>query len=392
MSSKQPDSRGRDPRSVLSAFYAAKFGHLGIVLPFLAPWLQGRGLGALGIGLLLSLPPMFKVIAPWLWGRWADRGGRRGPLLVVASLLSAAALTAMTLAEPLWLLCLFMAVYGFARAPILPYIEATALEQSESLDFAYGPVRMWGSVSFMVVSSLFGALRGVVSDDWGLYFGAMLLALCGLLAVWGLPESPVASSAQNATPTPAEPAAPRPRDGQLVRLVAACALMQVSHGAYYTFYSIHLAQLGYSSTAIGALWALGVLCEVVVLTQADNLLHRFGPHAMLQACLVLAAVRWVLIGFVDSPLPLVLGQVLHAATYAGFHVAAIREVFRLFGKERRAVGQSVYSGMTFGLGMVVGSLAAGWVAGWAGLPAAFTASAAVALVALPVLGKAPSRG
>ena len=55
------------------------------------------------------------------------------------------------------------------------------------------------------------------------------------------------------------------------------------------------------------------------------------------------------------------------------------------------MGQAVYSGMTFGLGMVVGSLLAGWIAGWVGLPAAFTASAAVALVALPVLGKAAQR-
>jgi len=389
MSSKNPDSAGKDPRSVLSAFYAAKFGHLGIVLPFLAPWLQGRGLGALGIGLLMALPPMFKVVAPWLWGRWADRGGRRGQLLVVACFLSAAALTAMTVPGPLWLLCLLMAVYGFARAPILPYIEVTALEQSESRDFAYGPVRLWGSVSFMVVASLFGALRGVVSDDWGLRFGAMLLGLCGLLAVWSLPAPSMTSSeavSNNDLPTPA---APRPRDAGLIRLVAACALMQISHGAYYTFYSIHLDRLGYSSTAIGALWALGVLCEIVLLTRADRLLRRFGPHAMMQTCLALAAVRWLLIGMVDAPLPLVLGQVLHAATYAGFHVAAIREVFRLFGKQRRAVGQSVYSGMTFGLGMVLGSLGAGWIAGWAGLPAAFTASALVALVALPVLGRAP---
>jgi len=387
MSSKKRDPAGKDPRSVLSAFYAAMFGHLGIVLPFLAPWLQGRGLGALGIGLLMAVPPMFKVVAPWLWGHWADRGGRRGPLLVVACFLSAAALTAMTVSGPLWLLCLFMAIYGFCRAPILPYIEATVLEQSESRNFAYGPVRLWGSISFMVVSSLFGALRGVVTDARGLQFGAVLLGLCGLLALW----APVKSTEPASSTIPPEPGAPRARDAGLFRIIATCALMQVSHGAYYTFYSIHLDRLGYSSTAIGALWALGVLCEVLLLTRADRLLHRFGPHAMMQACLVLAAARWLLIGMVDSPLPLVVGQVLHAATYAGFHVAAIREVYRMFGKRRRAMGQAVYSGMTFGLGMVVGSLLAGWIAGWAGLPTAFTASAAVALVALPVLGKTPRR-
>jgi PPP family 3-phenylpropionic acid transporter len=280
---------------------------------------------------------------------------------------------------------MLMAIYGFARAPIIPFLEATALEQSESLDFAYGPVRLWGSISFMVVSSLFGALRGVVSDDLGLCAAALLLGLCGLLAARALP-APTASRVA-AVPRKELPAATvlRRRDAGLMRILAACALMQVSHGAYYTFYSIHLAQLGYNSTSIGALWALGVLCEVLLLTRADGLLRRFGPATVMRACLLLAAVRWLLIGTADDPLLLVAGQVLHAATYAGFHVAAIRQVYRLFGAERRAVGQAVYSGMTFGLGMFVGSLAAGWLTRSAGMPAAFVASAVVALAALPVL-------
>ena len=141
----------------------------------------------------------------------------------------------------------------------------------------------------------------------------------------------------------------------------------------------------------GVLWALGVLCEVLLLSRADGLLERIGPTTMLRACLILAALRWLLIGTAEGALALSAAQVLHSATYAGFHVAAIAEVYRLFGPRRRARGQAMYSGMTFGLGMFVGSIAAGALARTVGLPAAFTASAAVALIALPVLGGAVRR-
>ena len=41
-------------RLALASFYAAQFGHLGIVLPFLAPWLAARRYSAAEIGALLA--------------------------------------------------------------------------------------------------------------------------------------------------------------------------------------------------------------------------------------------------------------------------------------------------------------------------------------------------
>jgi hypothetical protein len=72
--------------------------------------------------------------------------------------------------------------------------------------------------------------------------------------------------------------------------------MQLSHGAYYAFYSIHLRAAGYSSTAVGALWSLGVLAEVLVFLVMHRILMRFGARRVLLWSLGLAAVRWLLIG------------------------------------------------------------------------------------------------
>ncbi len=38
------------PSKQTGAFYAAYFGVLGVVLPFLGPFLSGRGLGAVAVG------------------------------------------------------------------------------------------------------------------------------------------------------------------------------------------------------------------------------------------------------------------------------------------------------------------------------------------------------
>lgn len=46
---------------------------------------------------------------------------------------------------------------------------------------------------------------------------------------------------------------------EIAAFLAACFLMQASHGTFYTFYSIYLTEAGYTGTRIGMLLAWGVL-------------------------------------------------------------------------------------------------------------------------------------
>jgi PPP family 3-phenylpropionic acid transporter len=369
----------RDPRPVLSIFYAAQLGHLGIILPFMALWLHHRGFTATGIGMMMALLAAFKFGAT-VWGKWADRTGRRKGLLVVAAAMAAFSLAAATQVEQLLPLVLLMAIYGFTRAPLLPFAEATALEQSELRRFKYGKVRLWGSVSFIVFSGGFGLLATSMSLDAGMAIGAVLLGLVALAALWfPLPAEPFAT-----LPSNEHVASPSVWQGR-IPFLGACVLMQASHGAYYSFYSIKLEDLGYSAAAIGSLWALAVLCEVLLLARIDDLVDRFGSYAVLRVCLIVAAVRWVLIGSVASAGLLILGQVMHAATYAGFHVAAIRVVFKHSG-QNRAREQALYSGLTYGLGIFAGSLITGLLVARLGLSTIYIGSAVLALLALPLLG------
>lgn len=384
VSAGNPPQAGR-PRVVLSLFYVAQFAHLGIVMPFLAPWFLARGFGAEAIGALMALPALFKILAPWLWGRWADRSGRRKELLVLASALSAASLAALTAGGPAWLLVALVALYGFLRSPLLPYAEATSLEQSLARGFAYGPVRLWGSAAFVVASFGFGFVERSWSASAGLRVGALCLVGAALAAMAFPRPLPSLSPAR---PGPSAAGAERPAG--LARFFVASALMQMSHGAYYAFYSIRLQDLGFGPTAIGGLWAFGVICEIALLFKLDAIVDRFGSLPVLQVSLLLAAVRWAMIGSLEAPGWLILAQTFHAATYAAFHVAAIRVVFGAYGGDR-ARGQAMYSGMTYGVGMFAGSLVAGWLAGSVGLPGLFLASAGMALAGLAVLYRGPGR-
>lgn len=48
------------------------------------------------------------------------------------------------------------------------------------------------------------------------------------------------------------------------RFLACVCLLQGAHAAYYGFSAIYWQQAGYSASAVGYLWSLGVVAEVVI--------------------------------------------------------------------------------------------------------------------------------
>jgi PPP family 3-phenylpropionic acid transporter len=152
----------------------------------------------------------------------------------------------------------------------------------------------------------------------------------------------------------------------IIGFFVAVFLMQASHGPYYAFYSIYMTDHGYGETLIGQLWALGVVAEVGLFVIMHRLLGRFGARRVLIASLLLAALRWLMIGFLaDSLVAVLFAQLLHAATFGTFHAAGIHLVHHYFRGSLQGRGQALYSSVSFGAGGAVGSLASGYT--WDGL-------------------------
>lgn len=160
--------------------------------------------------------------------------------------------------------------------------------------------------------------------------------------------------------------------------------MQLSHGPYYTFLSIHLEALGYGRGLIGALWALGVVAEILLFLVMHRVLGVFSLRALLVASFLIASLRWVLLGTLADHLSvLIFAQILHAATFGAFHVAAIHFVQQRFGERYQGQGQALYATLA-GVGGALGALYSGYA--WQGVGATLTFGvAALAALAAAVI-------
>ena len=338
----------------LSSFYLFYFALLGALVPYWSLYLREQGFAAVEIGLLMSLPQLTKLVAPNLWGWLADRSGRRLAVIRLGNLVAALVFSGVFLADGFWSMALLLTAFSFFWNAVLAQFEVVTLETLGPRAHRYSHVRLWGSVGFIVSVILVGQALD--------YFAVTLVAWVILVSLWllwlatlVLPEQPRRPLGEERSGLWSILRQPR------VLVFFVCAfLMQMSHGPYYTFFTIYLTDAGISGAVTGLLWGLGVAAEVALFLVMHRLLRRFTLEQIISASLGLAALRWLLLAwFVDNGAALVLAQLLHAASFGSFHAASIAWVHRTFGRSHAGQGQAFYSSIGFGAGWAVGASLSG---------------------------------
>ena len=357
----------------LSSFYFFYFSALGSLIPFWGLYLKDRGFAPLAIGQLMAILMATKIVAPNLWGWIADHTGARLQIVRLASLLSMLIFTGIFAVEGFWGIALVMTLFSFFWNASLPQMEAVTFNHLGPLIRRYATIRLWGSIGFIIAVLALGA--AVEQTGTGIIPGLVLvLYLCIWLSTLTIPDPGQPPAGQQSSSV-----ASLLRNPEVAAFLFACFLMQASHGAFYAFYSIFLIEAGYPSAAVGALWAWGVVLEVLVFLRMHRLLERFGARSMLLISLALAALRWLLTGWlVESVAVQIFAQSLHAASFGTFHAAAIHLVHHYFSGRTQGRGQALYSSLSFGAGGAAGSLASGILWSGAGPAPTFALSAAAA--------------
>jgi len=362
----------------LGWLYAAYFGIVGILAPYLPLYFEWRGLTAFQVGVLMALGQAMRVVGPNLWGYLADHAHRRTPILRSTSIGFLLSFALLLLPGPfvaVLAVMLLVSLFQTAQMPIAEAIASASMRGHADAASRYGRVRAWGSMSFVVVV----LCAGPVFDRWGLGMAVWLgLALATVLvfAAWRMPEGEAAEANHDRVSVSGRLREPRVR-----WFLLSGALMVFAHGALYTYLSIYLSQLGYSKTAIGIFWVLSIVFEIAFFFTQGRWFARFGLNRLLVASFFVAAVRFLLIAELATIWwVLAIAQVLHAMTFAVHHGASVLTIQRWFPGRAAARGQAAYISAAYGIGGSAGSLTAAYLWTLGGPAWAFGAGSVAALL------------
>ncbi|MGX9462553.1 MFS transporter [Shewanella sp. A14] len=336
----------------LSACYFFFFSILGIMVPYLGVFFDGRGFNAQEIGFLLAILMATRIVAPNVWAAVADRTGMRSELIKFGSFAAALTYTSFFFDGSFVYLAISLAIYTFFWNAILAQLEVITLETLGDKAERYGSIRSWGSVGYIILVMS----GGLAIDHWGpevLPYMGMILFLGLFICSLPLPanRSVVVKKSE------------RPKltfDKSLVWFMLSAMLLQMSVGPFYGFFVLYLKQVGYSETTAGMLMALGVFAEIIIFSYSSRLIRRYGIGFLLVTSILLTAIRWLLLAFgVEYVSLLIISQLLHAFTFGLVHAASIHFIHRHFDVSHRSTGQALYASVSFGVGGAFGT----WISG-----------------------------
>ncbi len=351
---KQNSSSEALPYWRLSGFYWVYFASLGVVVPYWSLYLNSLDFDARSISELMAILMATKIVAPYLWSWIADHTGHCMKIIRLGSIVSAVTFAGVFLSNEFWWLATVMLLFSFLWNATLPQFEANTMNYLGKDTHRYSIVRLWGSLGFVIAVIVIGSLL----DHQGYQLiPVSIFILYVLIVVFSFMVSDARPQAHHQDNGSMLDVLKQP---YVIALLLICFLMQMSHGPYYTFYSIYLKQFGYSSTTLGWLWALGVIAEIILFMFMHRLMPRYSIGRLLAAALFLTTIRWLIIGFyVESLSMIIIAQCLHAASFGLFHAVAIELFHRKFKGKLQGRGQALYSAISFGAGGAVGALLSG---------------------------------
>ena len=367
----------RIPYWRLSGFYFFYFAFIGVFLPYFGLYLQSLSFSALDISILMSQMQLMRLFGPYLWGALADRIGKRVPIVRLACLMALLVSTSFFLIRSFEAFLVAMAVLAFFWSASLPLVETLTFEHLREGPERYSRIRIWGSIGFIATVMGAGALLDLLEITSLLWM--IVIPLVGTMAyAMAMPEAE-----PGLHPADHPPVWDILRQRRVLALFSACFSMSAAHGALYVFFSIFLSDHGYSKSAVGGLWSLGVLAEIAVFFYMSRLQRVYSLRTILLLSFSAAVLRFLMIGMgVELPVIIVLAQLLHGLTFGSFHAAAITAVNRWFPGRTRSRGQALYSSLYLGAGRLVGGLISGWTWDHLGGALTFALSSFFALVGL----------
>ncbi len=348
------ESKTSAPRTERAGlFYLAFFAGASALLPFLALFYRGEGLGESRIGVLTGLQPLTVLFGSAIWGAIADYTQRHKSVLLM--LLGAVAAVAMVLSAggPFPRLFLLVFVFAFFFSPIVPLADNATLHMLGENADKFGRLRMWGGVGWGTMAVVVGTLIERYGLQWSFYMFVLGMAVSLVIAV--------------RLPVPREPL--RNRFGTAFKRLLAVPgwvpfLLAVfaggaGLGVMHNYLFLYLQDIGAGGTLMGLSMTAATGSELGFFFFADRLLVRFGPKRLLQIALVAASLRLLLYSITSVPVLVLIIQLLHGPAFGLLYVAGVSFAYRSAPDGLGATAQGMVNGMNFGLGAFTGAVAGG---------------------------------
>jgi PPP family 3-phenylpropionic acid transporter len=321
--------------------------------PFLAVYLDDRGLSASQIGFVLAAMALARIVSNPVWGHEADTRIGRLRALQIGTIGSGLAAVAMNRVEgivPIAIVASVLASMMVATGPNIDAITLVHLGDDRVAD--YGRIRAWESVSYAAGCLVFGAILQTAGLRWAMPLYAVTSV--GVL-VWTLAferDRPARGQVHGRLGAVGAVFREAPR---FWGFLAATLLVWTGFNAAWNFISLKIVSEGGGPMLIGLGTALGGLVEVPVMLVSSRLQSGWGLRRVYALGCAIYAVGFLAWGLIDSPTIVSLLTVFEGAAFALLFTTGVVVIGRLVPSMLYSSANSVAAMVGFGIGPILGA-------------------------------------
>lgn len=330
-----------------------------------AVYFKDIGMNNTEIGTIQSVAPLIAMFFQPFWGMLGDRMRYKRVLLsiLVGALGAISLLLRVSVAFGV-VLALFT-LLSIVQSPCTAIMDTITLEYTEQVRQPFGPIRMMGSIGYVLAAWLSGIY---MQNDTGRVFylmSAIAFTLFGLS--FFLP--PVQGHQTREKRVPIRVLF---TNKNLLLLFAMIFVSTITTTYGYSFFSKYFSQLGAPNSMVGAMLFVGSFLEIPFLLFADKIMPKLSIWAWVLLGMLITAVRWVLIGFTTNLYALMALQMPNVFATICFTYGPVLYVNKHTPLELRATAQTTMVFVSFGISRVVGSFLGGYFSDLYSIPAVFT--------------------
>ena len=377
------------PKIRLGIMMFLQYAVWGIWLPFLAIYLMadvgegGLGFSGSDVGWILGVAAASGALtAPFIAGQIADRFLNAeialGALLIAGGVINIG-LAYVTDFLPFLLLSV---AYSVCYMPTIALTNSISFANLTDPDNAFPRIRVWGTIGWIVASTLFGLLylNTNITLTWMPWFfqgdpkpdanslipnaliaSGVISMLYGIYAMSMLPRTPPSKNTTHPLAFLEAFGLLRFR-GVLVLTIAALAISMI-HNVYFVRTGPWLEAIGFPKGDIGAVMSVGQIVEIFVLAVLGWFLKGLGFRLVITIGAIAYFLRFADFAWAtDAGMNLAyIGIALHGFCFAFFFAAAFMFIDKAAPKDARHSAQTAFGIAILGLGPILSGFFNGWL-------------------------------
>jgi nucleoside transporter len=306
------------------------------------------------------------IIAPFIIGLIADRYFAAQKILGILHLVGAGLLFLAGASENFSSFYPYIFVYMLLYMPTLSLANAIAFHQMENPSKEFAPIRVLGSLGWIIAGFSIGYFAWESSQvlEYTFYMTSVASALLGVYSFF-LPNTPPKIKPDEKVSLKSIlglDALVLFKDRSYLIFFIASVLVCIPLAFYYQHANQFFNEVGMQAAA--AKMIFGQISEVFFLLLLPVFLNRFGLKKVLVFGVLAWGLRYLLFAYGDAGQNvwmLLFGIILHGICYDFFFVSG--QIYTDFkaGEQYKSAAQGLITLATYGVGMLIGFRLAGWL-------------------------------